>query len=245
MGQEKMQWAAKDSLIDLDIFGFVRYAFRKFKVILAFVLAGVLVAAVYAYVIATPVYESTAQLYVVNSKDSVLNLSDLQIGSYLTSDYQLVFKTWEVNQEVIMNLGLPYSVPQLKSMLTVTNPSNTRALFITVSSSNPQEAALIANEYARVASAYIAETMLTEAPTILSVALEPTSPVKPQKTMIMMIGAFVAGIAALWVLFVSYMRDDRIRTSADILKYTGDLPLAVVPITQTGSEKWQKGGGRR
>lgn len=240
LDQENKKLDRKDGLIDFDFVEFLWYLLRNVKVVAAFVLVGILVASMYAFVIATPIYESTAQLYVVNSKDSVVNLSDLQIGSYLTSDYQLVFKTWEVNQEVIVNLDLPYSVRELQSMLTVTNPSNTRALFITVASSNAKEAAAIANEFAMVASEYIADTMLTETPSMLSVALEPLYPVRPQKTLILAIGMMASLILAVGVLFVTYMRDDKIKSSADIVKYTGDFPLAVIPLTASGSEKRAK-----
>ena len=49
-------------------------------------LVGAAIMGVYSFYIATTMYQSTAKLYVVNSKDSAINLSDLQIGSYLTGD---------------------------------------------------------------------------------------------------------------------------------------------------------------
>lgn len=215
---------------ELDLADLFLYLLRRWKILLASGLAGLVVMAFYAFVLAVPMYEATAQLYVVNSKDSVLNLSDLQIGTYLTSDYQLVFRTWEVNQQVIQNLGLPYSVEELKSMLTVENPSSTRALFITVSSLDPEEAALIANEYASVARQYISNTMLTDTPTMLSMALQPLKPVSPRKGRLSVIGLFAGLFLALVVLTIVYILNDRIITSADVLKYTGALPLAVIPV---------------
>ena len=80
--------------------------------------------------------------------DSAINLSDLQIGSYLTSDYQEVFKTWEVHEQVLQNLGLDYEYEQLENMLSITNPADTRVLYITVNSDDPEEATAMANEYA-------------------------------------------------------------------------------------------------
>ena len=231
MEHEKSSKLIENYTREFDVFDFLRYILRKWKMIVITAGAGFLLAVMYVTLIATPLYEATAQLYVMNSRNSVLNLSDLQIGTYLASDYQLVFNTWEVNQQVIDNLDLPYSVRELKSMLTVTNPGNTRALFITVVSSNAQEAAAIANEYANVASKYISTTMLTDTPSLLSEALAPSEPVKPQK-MLIVCGATILGIfLAIWILLICYMRDDKIKTSTDIVKYTGTLPLAVIPIT--------------
>lgn len=215
---------------EFDLIEYLQYLLLKRKLVVLLVILALAVSLLYSYVLATPVYEATAQLYVVNSKDSVINLSDLQIGSYLTSDYQLVFKTWEVSEQVIVNLGLPYSVVELQRMLTVNNPSNTRALFITVSSEDPKEAASIANEFASVAQKYISDTMLTDMPTTLSVALEPLKPVRPRKMLIIGVSTLLGVMIALWIVFIMYSRDDKIKSSIDIEKYSGSMPLAVIPL---------------
>jgi len=226
---------------EFDFFDFLKYLLRKIKIVLGAVGVAFLVALVYVFFIATPIYEATAQLYVVNSQDSVVNLSDLQIGSYLTSDYQLVFKTWEVNQQVIKNLQLPYSVSELQNMLTVTNPSNTRALFITIASSDPKEAAAIANEFAAVARQYISDTMLTELPTTLSVALEPINPTSPKRMLILAVSILLALLVSVWGVFIAYYRDDKIKTGNDLMKYTGVTPLAVIPINDKNADRQLRG----
>lgn len=55
----------------------------KLRYILIAAALGVALAALYAFVLATPMYEAVAKLYVLNSSDSVVNLSDLQLGNYL------------------------------------------------------------------------------------------------------------------------------------------------------------------
>ena len=211
---------------------FLGYLRSKILYVIAAVFVGVVLSAFYAYVIATPMYESTAQVYVVSSKDSVLNLSDLQIGSYLTSDYNLVFETWEVNEMVISELNLPYSVTDLKKMTTITNPSNTRALQITVRSKDGAEAAAIANKYAEVAMDYITKIMQTERPTLLSEAVQARRPALPNKMLIMFVSALVCFALATWILFVFYLKDDRVVDSQDIERITGMMPLAVIPMTE-------------
>jgi capsular polysaccharide biosynthesis protein len=174
-------------------------------------------------------YEATSKLYVLSSDDSILNLSDLQIGAYLTSDYQEVFRTWEVNEQVISNLSLPYSYSGIQSMVTVSNPTDTRILYVTVRSTNPKEAADIANEYARVARQFIADTMATEMPTNFSVALEPTRPVSPNKTMNAMMGFLIGAVLCAGVVVVVFLMDDKIKSTDDVLKYTGLTTLSVIP----------------
>lgn len=83
----------------------------------------------------------SAVLPVVTRNDSVLNFSDLQAGSELTSDYIKVFEMWEVHEKVISNLDLDYTYTDMASMLSVTNTSDTRMLDITVTNPDPEEAA--------------------------------------------------------------------------------------------------------
>ena len=226
---------------EIDLLDFFQYLLRRAKYVILAAFLGIVVMAVYAFVLATPQYEATAQIYVVNSQDSVVNLSDLQIGSYLTSDYQLVFDTWEVNQQVIQNLNLPYKLEEMESMLTISNPSDTRALFITVTSPDPREAALIANEYADVARQYISDVMLTEVPSTLSVALEPENPVSPNKPLLLAVGLMLGVVLSVGILFVVYIMDDKIKTSTDVLKYTGMMPLAIIPLADTDNDRKNRG----
>ena len=77
-------------------------------------------------------YSATSKLYIVNKDSFGIKMADLQLGTALTSDYQEVFKTWEVHEMVIEELNLPYSYQEMQSMLTVSNPEDTRVLYITV-----------------------------------------------------------------------------------------------------------------
>lgn len=222
---------------ELDIVELFLSIVEKWKVILAAAIIGALMMALYSYVIATPMYEATSKLYVLNSKDSAINLSDLQIGSYLTSDYQQVFDTWEVNEMVIQNLGLNYTYGQLKDMLTIQNPSNTRILHITVQNENPQLAAIMANEYAYVAKKYISETMETDEPKVLSEALAPKNPVTPRKKFNIALGFGAGAFIVCVIVTLMYIFDDKIKTADDVRKITGLPTLAIVPKNGTVNQK--------
>ena len=212
----------------------------KLKYIVLAAIVGGLLAAGYTFFIATPQYEATAKLYVLNSSDSVLNLSDLQLGNYLASDYIEVFKTWELHEMVRANLGLNYSYGTLSGMLNITNPTNTRILYITAKSPDPQEAAAVANEYAKVASEYVSTIMATEKPNILSMAIVPTSPVSPQKTRNLLLGLLLGLVAAAGVIVLRFVLDDSVKSPDDVTKYTGLPVLAVVPLLSDADDAKNK-----
>ncbi len=208
---------------------------EKWVFIAAIAFLCMLVAGFYSFFIAKPQYSATAKLYVVNSKDSALNLSDLQIGSFLTSDYQEVFKTWEVHEMVIQDLGLAYTYEEMEDMLSIQNPSGTRILNITVTSLDPDEATAIANSYAKVSKMHISRTMATDEPNVLSVALRPVYPVSPNKTRNVLLGFILGALLAIGIVTLRFVLDDKIRTSEDIMRYAELPTLAVVPLLDSNS----------
>ena len=223
---------------EIDLIELLYRLMEKFLYIVLVAIMGALIMGIYSFYIATPMYQATAKLYVVNSKDSAINLSDLQIGSYLTSDYQEVFKTWEVHEMVKQELRLDYSYAELTKMLTISNPSSTRILNITVSSANPEEAMNIANTYAQVSKKYISDTMSTDEPNILSVALRPLSAYTPNKTMNILLGFVLGALLTVGIITVMFVMDDKIKTADDLVKYTSVAMLAAVPaMSQPGAQR--------
>jgi capsular polysaccharide biosynthesis protein len=215
---------------EIDLAGLFFRLLKNLKYLIAAALLGALISAVCTVKFVTPIYEATAKLYVMNSSDSVLNLSDLQIGSYLASDYQEVFKAWEVHQMVRSNLKLAYTDEELQRMLKIVNPTNTRILNITVRSANPRETMDIANEYASVAKEYISRAMATDQPNILSSALLPVKPVSPNLMMNTILG-FLAGLFLAAVVVVTrFMGDDRLKTADDVRNFADMPTLALIPV---------------
>lgn len=215
---------------EIDLLGMFYRLLENLKYIVAAALLGAVVMGVITIYFITPLYKTTAKIYVLNSDDAAINLSDLQIGTYLAADYQEVFNNWIVHERVIQALQLPYSYSELASMLTVTNPTDTRILYITISSPDPQEAKDIADMYAKVAQEFIASTMDTEEPNLFEEALLPTSPYSPSKTKNIAVG-FLGGLFLSCAFIVMrYITGDKIRTSEDIERYVGLPTLGIISM---------------
>ena len=215
------------------------------QLIAATALAGAVLAALYTFFLVTPMYKATATIYVVSRNDSVLNFSDLQVGSELTSDYIKVFEMWEVHEKVISALNLDYTYSEMASMLSVTNTADTRMLDITVTDSDPEEAAAIANEYAEVGTKYISEKMKTDEPTLMSSARVPANPFSPSKAKNILLGFVVGFVLASAVVVLRIMLDDTYKTAEDIRKYAGLVVLASIPLADAGEQPKEKSEFKR
>lgn len=229
----------------IDLVELMYRLLAKWKLIACLAAVFAIAAGVYTVFFITPMYQATSTIYVVSRRDSAINMSDLQIGSALTEDYIKVFKMWEVHEEVISNLNLPYTYTEIKKMLSVTNDVGTRMLDIAFTSPSAEEAAAVANEYAKVGSQYIMDTMSTDKPNIMSVALVPSNPVTPNRTKNILLGFVLGLMSACGYVTVQMIMDDKYKTAEDIRRYTGMATLAVIPIETKTSGKAQKSGRRK
>ncbi|MGN0779382.1 MAG: YveK family protein [Aristaeellaceae bacterium] len=233
----------QSQVTDTDTIDLVELFFRllsRWKLIVSLAVLLAVGAGLYTTYQITPIYEATSTIYVLSRSDSAINMADLQIGTALTNDYIKVFQLWEVHEEVISNLNLPYSYTYMRKNLTVTNDNNTRMLDITFKSPSPQEAAAVANEYAKVASQFIADTMSTDKPNIMSVALTPSNPISPNRTRNILLGFILGGALACGIVVVQTLLDDKYKTAEDIRRYTGLATLAVIPIEESVADNQKK-----
>ena len=98
----------------------------------------------------------------------------------------------------------------------------------------------MANEYARVACDYIADTMSTDKPNIMSLALEPVNPVSPSRTRNILLGFGFGAVLAAVFLTIRFLADDKIKTSDEIRDCVGLATLAVVPIDESAEQGTKK-----
>ena len=222
--------ADRDAEIEIDLGELFLRLLDKWYVIVAAALVGTLLSGIWTFFFVTPQYEATTKLYILNSDDSVINLSSLQLGSQLANDYTYVFSNWHVHDAVINKLGLDYSYKDMEKMVRVNNPSNTRLLDITVTSPDPQEAQLIANTYASVAPEFIAKVMKTVEPSVFQEARLPNVPVSPSKSRNLILGFLIGAVLAVGVITLMFVTDDKVRTSDDVTKLLGLPTLGVVTM---------------
>ena len=195
----------------------------------------------YTKLLVTPLYQATSSIYIVSaSNNSVVNLTDLQIGAQLTADYQELILSRPLLEDVIENLeltngeGHPMSTAALSRMITITNTDDTRILKITVTSPDPKESADIANELIDQACIYLPQIMETEEPNLVEEAIPPTQKSSPSTARNVVLGGLLGACLACGVLVLRYLMNDTFVTPDDVVKYLGVQPLAVIPEADLG-----------
>lgn len=193
----------------------------------------------------TPMYESTSELYVLTKSTSITSLADLQTGTSLTNDYIVVLTGRPVLDQVIKNLNLDKNYGALKSMVNVSNPSNSRILQITVKSADAKQAKEIADELAEVSAAFIAEKMDQDPPSIIQYGYVNSNPVSPNSIKNAVIGALLGFVIAAGFVIITNLLDDSIMTAEDIERKLELNVLGQLPLVEAEDDGHSSGHSRR
>lgn len=244
------QMADEDEVV-IDLVELYQLFMEKLKYIILIAILGGLVVGGAVYYFVAPTYKATSKLYIVSaSNDSVVNLSDLQIGTNLTADYKELVLSRPMLESTIQNLSLDMTPAQLLSMLQISNTNGTRILTITTTSTDPQQAKDISNEMAKLAVSWLPQIMESNEPNIVEEAVLPMVKSGPSVKRDAAIGALAAAMLYFGICVIQMLMNKVIMTSEDMEHYFGSVPLTAIPEEEIiratdNSEKGKNGKKER
>lgn len=231
---------------EIDLVELALMLLDKLQYLVLFFLVGAVLFNAYAYFFIHPTYESTASIYIVNaSGGTVVDLTDLNIGSSLKNDYKELILSYPVLDRVSKKLDLDWSTEKMIRAIQISNPTDTRILKLTATAESPELAMDIANTLAEVAVDYLPETMSTEAPNIAQKARLPKRKAKPSYARYTILGGFLGALlCAAWFIF-KHINDETIRTPEEMERFFGAPPLTTIPYIGAFEQNSQKHSSRR
>ena len=234
--------------MEIDLLQLFRALWRNALVIIlvAIIFGGIAFGGTFMFI--SPKYEASAMMYVNNSSVTLGNTSvsitsgELSAAQTLVSTYIVILKSRTTLDEVIQESGVPYTVEQLSKMVNASAVSGTGIFKVTVQSSSPTEAELLANTIARVLPDRISDIVDGSSVRVVDYAIVPAHRSSPSYTKNTAIGVLagvvlVAGIICLREILTSG-EDVIIHSSDDLAELFPDIPvLAVVPDMRMTSKK--------
>ena len=219
----------REDRVEIDLLELL-FAFRRriLWIVLAAILGGGISFAG-TRVLMTPMYESTTTMLVLTSETTLSSLSELQLGTQLTNDYEILSKSRAVLETVIENLNLNLGYEQLNNMVSISNPEDSRIMEITLTYPDPEEAKTIVDEIASVTSEFIGDQMEGIPPKIIDQGEVPSGPSSPSVSRNTLLGTLLGIVVSCGIITVITVMDDTIRTEEDIEYYLGIPTLASVP----------------
>ena len=215
----------------IDLREYLAIIKKKAWIIAAITAVTTFVSAFLSFFVLSPVYEAKTTLIVNTDQknDDTITGDEFSVTQRLAVTYGEIIKSRTVLEPVIEKLGLDISYDDLSKMVTVSPVKDTQIINISVQDTNPLKAKDIANSIPEVFTKEVKRITKANSVEVIDKAVEPLSPIKPNKLMNVLI-AFVLGIMiGLFVVFLIEYMDNKMKTPQDVEKHL-DLPiLGVIP----------------
>lgn len=248
--------------VEIDLGALLRELWSKALIIILTAMVVALAAMLVSKTMMTSTYTSTTKLYVLARNDSdTVTSGDLQAGALLTTDYAEIIRSRQVTESVIAQLGLTNGAGQmmrheeLLGKLSVSTPSDSRVINISVQDDDPYEACDIANAIRDTAAEHIQNVMDIQTVSVVENANIPLSPDGPNTMRNGIMGGVLGAVIAAVIVIIIYMTNDTIRTSDDIERYLGLSTLGTIPLAagekksarvrKNGKQMKNRGGKKR
>ncbi|MBF8969587.1 Wzz/FepE/Etk N-terminal domain-containing protein [Streptococcus sp. NLN76] len=222
----------QNNQVEVDVLSLIRTVWKRKFLVLFFSLLVAIMALGYSLYVATPMYQSTTRIYVVNRQQQDnpgLTNQDLQAGSYLVKDYKEIILSQDVMSRVVSELGLDMGTSQLASKINVTVPADTRIVSISVQDESAEEAARIVNGVRQAAADKIIEVTRVSDVTTLEEGQVNSQPVSPNIRRNVLLGFVAGGALMVVIILVAEIVDDRVKKPEDVEEMMGLTLLGVVP----------------
>jgi capsular polysaccharide biosynthesis protein len=198
---------------------------KRMQLILLITLTAILVSGGVSFFLLTPVYQSSTQLLVNQSKSDqpVINQGEIQANLQLMKTYNVIIKSPTILEKVVSDLNLDMTTAQLNEKITVGSESDSQVINLSVQDTDPQKAAEIANKTASVFQNEIPNIMNVDNVSILAKAEvgETQSPIKPKPVLNIAIAAVVGLMIGVGLAFLLEFLDNTVKTEQEVEKLLG------------------------
>ena len=213
---------------ELDLLELTKSFIKGWKTILFTAILGGLIGFLCVSFLISPVYRSTAKIYIKGTSAVSSTLADLQLGTYLSNDYEVIFKSRPVLEKTLKELKMDINYQDLQEMINVSTISNTRILKISCDSNDPELSKNIVNTIVSNGIKTVNEIDAKQ-PYVIEQAIVNTTPVSASVIEATLFGIAGGVIVGLIYIFIQKVLNDKIFNSQDIETHLNVAVLGIVP----------------
>ncbi len=205
--------------ITIDLTGIIKSILKRawFIILCAVLLGGA--GAGYAMTIKeTPLYKSTAKLYITGSYTATLSTTTINNGQVFMTSYSNIMESRPVLATVMETLGIDISYNQLRNCISKNVTAGTCMMTIGLSYPDPEWAQAILEVLIDVSADYAYEIMGMAPPVVYENATLPTSPynLSSKVKRYGAYGALAGGAIAFIIVLILAITDDKLRTPKNV-----------------------------
>ncbi len=189
---------------------------------------------VYSETMVIPMYSASVKLY-INNVESGLKLENKMLGSDITASQMLVptcveiVKSDRMLNKVAESDDYGYTAAYIGSMVTTSTVDDTEIFEIKITCSDPNEAANIANTFAKVTPEVIQSVIYASSVRVIDYAKPSNVKVSPNPTKNTIIGFLIGLLLSCAFIFIRELFDVRIKNESDIEGMFNYPILGIIP----------------
>lgn len=208
---------------------------KHLKLVIALPLACALVMALYSFLAMPNTYTASVSMYVLAtssaSSDQSVSYSDLSASQMITNDVSTLLESDRVLAETADDLGLK----NLRAYDTsVSSETTSRVITLSVTGSDPEGAANVANKMAENVSAIAQEVMSVDSVNVIDSAVTPEQPSGPNRPLYVAVALLAGLFLAVAIVVLADMLNTKIRGQEDIEELLGVPVIGRIPAMKGG-----------
>ena len=209
---------------------------KHLKLVILLPIVCALAMGVYSYAFMANTYTASTSMYVrakqtsANS-DNAANYSNLNASQMLANDVSTLLKSDRIAADTVKNLHLD----SLKGYSTkVTSETTSRVITLSVTGSDPDTSAAIANEMASNVSKVAQQVMDVQSVNVIDQAVSPSSPSGPNRSMYIAVALLAGLFIAIAIVVVSDMLNTKVRNADEVEELLGLPVIGRMPAVKGG-----------
>ena len=225
---------------EINIRDFLNYLKKYVLVIVVVSLVLIIGVFIYDKSIKKPLYTTYTTIILTKSNETqtstTITQNDILLNQKLVETYTRIIKSKLVLDQVISETGITYTAEELGQNVAVEAYENTEMLKISVTDSDPELAASIANSIAQVFSGEVAKIYQMNNISVIDIAQVPEEVSNNTLTRDFFIALFISIFGSIGVIFIIYYFDDSIKLTDDLEEEIGMPVIAKVFKSDIGSK---------
>ena len=209
---------------------------KHLKLVILLPIVCALAMGVYSYAFMANTYTASTSMYVLAKQtsansDNAANYSNLNASQMLANDVSTLLKSDRIAADTVKNLHLD----SLKGYSTkVTSETTSRVITLSVTGSDPDTSAAIANEMASNVSKVAQQVMDVQSVNVIDQAVSPSSPSGPNRSMYIAVALLAGLFIAIAIVVVSDMLNTKVRNADEVEELLGLPVIGRMPALKGG-----------
>lgn len=220
--------------MEINIFELVHLLIRKLWILILSAIVCASLAFCYSYFSITPLYTSSATMYINNSQvsgyENKISSSDISAAESLVNNVVTIIKSRTVINQVYLDIDRKYSEKQLTNMVSASVVTNTVIVEINVECEDSEDAQKIAASFVKNSKATIEKVIENSGVETIDEPSLPTSQSYPDNKTFILLGLLAGLVISAVAVIVIDILDTKIDSEQDFAETFPDIPIVgIIP----------------